>query len=166
MNRALGKNKSSIAENTVNQTLTQEEIYQAQNKAESKQIDIPKQELEKEKSTHAANLNQVIHPYMIDIPGGTFWMGTNDMDDFNKPRHQVIIRDFQLSETEVTNAQYAVFLNLAQPSPTDLEKWIKLSGSSLGEKCRISFKNGQYLVESGYENHPVIYVSWYGAKAY
>ncbi|MCB0841567.1 MAG: SUMF1/EgtB/PvdO family nonheme iron enzyme, partial [Bacteroidetes bacterium] len=28
------------------------------------------------------------------------------------------------------------------------------------------YESGQYTVESGFENHPVIYVSWYGAVAY
>ena len=33
-------------------------------------------------------------------------------------------------------------------------------------KCRIGKEGENYSVEKGYERHPVIYVSWYGADAY
>ena len=45
-------------------------------------------------------------------------------------------------------------------------EWIDLKGSFLNEKCRISEKSGRFSVESGFEDHAVIYVSWYGARAY
>jgi len=36
----------------------------------------------------------------------------------------------------------------------------------MGEKCRISKSGNRFEVERGYEDHPVIFVSWYGAQAF
>ena len=41
-----------------------------------------------------------------------------------------------------------------------LKKWINLSSS------KIELNGASYQAKSGYENHPVVYVSWYGATAY
>lgn len=47
-----------------------------------------------------------LHPPMVAIPSGTFQMGSNDISD-EKPPHEVRITvPFQLSATEVTQAQY------------------------------------------------------------
>ena len=51
---------------------------------------------------------------MINIPGGTFTMGNNSappMFDDQDPEHLVTIDNFQMGETEISNAQYLVFLN-------------------------------------------------------
>ena len=51
---------------------------------------------------------------MINIPGGTFTMGNNSapqMFDDQDPEHLVTIDNLQMSETEISNAQYLVFLN-------------------------------------------------------
>jgi len=51
---------------------------------------------------------------MIDIPGGIFTMGNNSsppMFDDQDPEHEVTIDDFKMSETEISNAQYLIFLN-------------------------------------------------------
>ncbi len=46
---------------------------------------------------------------MVWIPGGTFTMGSNDFTDA-KPLHQVIVNGFYMDEHEVTNAQFAKFV--------------------------------------------------------
>jgi formylglycine-generating enzyme required for sulfatase activity len=66
----------------------------------------------------------------------------------------------------VTNRQYCRFLNQSKPGKEQLEKWIDLSGKFDMERCRINRKGSDYVVEQGYEEYPVIYVSWYGAEAY
>ena len=51
---------------------------------------------------------------MINISGGTFTMGNNNppiMFDDQDPEHLVTINDFILGETEVSNANYVIFLN-------------------------------------------------------
>ena len=53
---------------------------------------------------------------MLPISGGTFIMGNNALMGPQAglaTEHQVTLSDFELSETEVTNAQYVAFLNAA-----------------------------------------------------
>jgi formylglycine-generating enzyme required for sulfatase activity/class 3 adenylate cyclase len=47
---------------------------------------------------------------MVGIPGGTFMMGDDSGRDDEKPRHQVRLKGFQMSRTEITNRQYLAFL--------------------------------------------------------
>jgi formylglycine-generating enzyme required for sulfatase activity len=46
---------------------------------------------------------------MVWIPGGTFWMGSNEFDDA-KPVHKVYVDGFWMDKTEVTNAQFEQFV--------------------------------------------------------
>ena len=109
---------------------------------------------------------------MMPVKGGSFTMGCTaeqgeDCDDDEKPAHQVRVADFEIGVTEVTNEQYAAFLNEKGNQKEGGVEWINLEGSYQTEKCRIQSSNGRvFTVESGYEKHPVIYVSWYGVKAY
>jgi len=60
------------------------------------------------------SIGQTYPGTMISIIGGPFIMGNNNpppMFDDQDPEHSVTIEDFQMGETEVTNADYVVFLN-------------------------------------------------------
>ncbi len=46
---------------------------------------------------------------MVWIPGGAFTMGSNDKQ-VEKPAHRVVLEGFWMDETEVTNAQFAAFV--------------------------------------------------------
>ncbi|MEZ5044171.1 MAG: SUMF1/EgtB/PvdO family nonheme iron enzyme [Saprospiraceae bacterium] len=114
-----------------------------------------------------------ILPEMISIPGGTFTMGClngRDSDCYNSenPDHKVTVGNFGMSKYEVTNEAFAAFLNLngAGNKAEGGVEWINLSGSFGSERCRIKENKGSFTVEEGFEKHPVIYVSWYGAQAY
>ena len=51
-------------------------------------------------------------PRMVDIPAGSFWMGTDNppMEDWDEaPRREVKVDAFRMSATEITNAQYEAF---------------------------------------------------------
>ncbi|HEY6189690.1 MAG TPA: protein kinase, partial [Pyrinomonadaceae bacterium] len=48
---------------------------------------------------------------MIAIPGGSFQMGRNDGPPAEAPAHSVTVSDFSMDKTEVTNAEYAEFVN-------------------------------------------------------
>lgn len=107
-----------------------------------------------------------IEPEMVRIPGGTFRMGSNNGNDEEKPVHRVTVSDFYMGKYEVTNAQYCAFLNEKGNQKQDTIAWLDTDGSWGDEYCRIYAEGDIFKVEKGYENYPVIYVSWYGAKAY
>lgn len=123
------------------------------------------QQREQERKQQEAKKNIPL-PTMISVAGGKFDMGSNDGRSDEKPVHEVRIKSFYLSCYETTNAEFCAFLNEKGNQNESGREWIDLSGSFGSEKCRI-LKNGErFSVESGYERHPVIFVSWYGAMAY
>ena len=48
-------------------------------------------------------------PEMVEIPGGTFRMGTNSWRDDTKPAHTVTVRPFAMGLREVSRDEYAAF---------------------------------------------------------
>jgi formylglycine-generating enzyme required for sulfatase activity len=103
---------------------------------------------------------------MQGIQGGNFQMGSTSGDEDEQPIHSVSLDSYALSKYEVSNAEFCVFLNEKGNQTEGDRAWIKLDGNNGNEKCRIYKSGSTYKVESGYERHPVIYVSWYAARAY
>ena len=117
------------------------------------------------------------------IPAGAFLMGPHNQE-------MLIDHDYQITVTPVTNAQYARYLNAAQaagkvktvndkvvgPYPGDPfhnvkhEKEIKAGDwphlSISAPELRLTFDGKTFGVRPGYENHPMVMVTWFGAKAY
>ena len=63
----------------------------------------------------------VSKPELIAIPGGEFQVGRNDSAPTEGPAHQVTINAFSMDKTEVTNAEYAQFVNDGNHAPP--EQW-------------------------------------------
>ena len=82
------------------------------------------------------------------------------------PVHTVSLGQKYVGICEVTNAEYCIFLNEKGDSSANGQCYIKLSGAQGGEFCRIRKKGLKFEVQAGYEDLPVIFVSWYGADAY
>jgi formylglycine-generating enzyme required for sulfatase activity len=116
---------------------------------------------------------------MVYVPAGTFWMGTSDDEidalkplctdcswvgiaDNEQPQHEVHLDAFWIDQTEVTNAQYAAFLNDTVSGPDSQASWLDLRSVD----CLIEWGVGRYQPKEGYANHPVIEVTWNGAVAY
>jgi len=99
---------------------------------------------------------------MVLIPAGEFWMGSTSGDIDEKPVHSVYVDAFYMDTHEVTNAEYAAFLNAKGKHRDNGQIWLDIGDSD--EK--IEYVSGKYRARAGYENHPVIEVSWYGAMAY
>jgi len=95
------------------------------------------------------------------IPGGTFEMGSIDGNLDELPIHTVTVPDFEMTKTEVTNAQYAEFLNV-NGNVCNGNKCVIIENSSL----RLSESDGVWSIADGYDDHPVIEVTWYGAKVF
>ena len=105
-------------------------------------------------------------PEFVKVEGGSFEMGSSSGYSEESPEHEVTLNSFLMSKYEITNKQYCIFLNEEGNLSEGGVEWTNLKGSFLNEKCRISEKSGRFSVESGFEDHAVIYVSWYGARAY
>ncbi|NIO70436.1 MAG: SUMF1/EgtB/PvdO family nonheme iron enzyme [Anaerolineae bacterium] len=104
---------------------------------------------------------------MVKVPAGDFCMGSRDSDDANadgdeKPMQSVRLEDFWIDKFEVTNEQFARFLNEEGNQEEDGVNWVNVED----EGSNIIYEDGQYSPRSGYEDHPVTYVSWYGAQSY
>jgi formylglycine-generating enzyme required for sulfatase activity len=132
-----------------------------------------------------------VMPPMVLIPHGTFLMGCSDGSNIgdgagtglnttpaepgrssNETQHQVTLtQDFYMSKYAVTNVQYAVFLN-ATGVPSNGEADATANGGSANQiliasdSWGVTWDTDKWKAQSGYENYPVINVSWYGAKAY
>ena len=102
---------------------------------------------------------------LMYIPSGTYRIGSDQNTQDEAPRHEVSISSFYLGKTEVTNLQFADFLNERRNKNFDVRKWIALS-QEIPRGAMISFTGTRYRANYGYEDHPVIGVSFFGASAY
>lgn len=120
------------------------------------------------KSIERPAKNQAIisEPETILIPGGKFLMGSDDGDSDEKPAHAVTLESFFMGKYEVTNAQFCQFLNEKGNQLEDKTEWIKLDGAWESEKCRIIQNDSRFSVAPGFDNYPIIYISWDAAVAY
>jgi sulfatase modifying factor 1 len=103
---------------------------------------------------------------LISIPGGTFSMGYSASEPYDDESQDdyVTVDGFKLSETEVTIAQYVEFLNASRPSNWDRMKWVDTKEED--DTSHIYYSGDKYYADPGWEDHPVTYVSWYGAEAF
>ena len=99
---------------------------------------------------------------MVLIPAGEFTMGCDEFFG-EEPAHQVYLNAFYIDKHEVTNEQFCQFLNEKGNQSEGGVEWLNISG--IGH-CKIEYREGKYESRAGYENHPVVGVSWYGASAY
>ena len=117
------------------------------------------------------------------VPAGEFLMGLHE--------HETIVDyNYEIMVTDITNAQYADYLNLALADDTVKVVGDQIVGYYPGDefhahKHEIEIKAGDWLhiplddpglrldfdgetfsPQAGYENHPMTMVTWFGAKAY
>jgi formylglycine-generating enzyme required for sulfatase activity len=119
----------------------------------------------------------------VRVPAGPFVMGQHDHD-------ATVRRDYEMMVTDVTNAQYADFLNAALASGEVSIVDDRIVGFYPGDPfhgydheieiqagewtfvaldapfLRLTPGDGGFGVVSGYENHPMTMVSWFGAWGY
>jgi formylglycine-generating enzyme len=84
----------------------------------------------------------------------------------------VTLSAFRMSKFEITNAQYADFLNSkgvgndgTYPS-YDYPKEVLIYPGTESYNWGLNFADNKWLPVIGYENHPVICVTWFGAKEF
>ena len=125
----------------------------------------------KELLPKSAEIQKTPELNMVFVEGGSFMMGcTNEQGDDCKlderPAHQVTVPNFYIGKYRVTNQEFVPFLNAKGNNEEGNGLWVKLDGNSGKVSCGIKKTNGNYLVKPGHEKLPMIYVSWYGARAY
>jgi formylglycine-generating enzyme required for sulfatase activity len=99
---------------------------------------------------------------LISVKGGSYMMGS---EDYGNTPHKETVLDFQIGETEITNAQYAIFMNSASVNSDGKHNGKKLINVS-DRFVQVEYKNGQWKSKAGFENYPMIFVTWYGADEY
>ncbi|MFM7105689.1 MAG: SUMF1/EgtB/PvdO family nonheme iron enzyme, partial [Flavobacteriales bacterium] len=107
------------------------------------------------------------------IPAGTFTMGSPTTEPgryTDEVQHTVTLSAFRMSVYEITNAQYATFLNAngigangqyaagAYPDQTLIYDCGTYNG--------LSYNGAQWQPAAGEENFPVVCVTWYGAAEF
>ncbi len=78
------------------------------------------------------------------------------------PVHRVYLDDFWMDQYEVTNAEYCVFLNEKGNQVVEGSKWLSIAAQG----CLIQKSKSTFVPQSGFEDFPVVHVTWYGARAY
>ena len=109
------------------------------------------------------------------IPAGMFIMGSpeSEVNRYpNETQYPVTLTAFRMSKYEITNAQYAAFLNAksigsnGSYATTGYGTQTLISASSGSYDLGLHYSGTQWVPVTGYENAPVINVTWYGATEY
>ena len=113
---------------------------------------------------------------MVYVSAGTFTMGSDSGEGYSDehPEHTPYISAFYIDTYEVTNAVYASALNWAmgQGLIEVVSGDVRQAGGGVyyleldDSDCRVGYEGGTFYAEVGWEDHPVVEVSWYGAAAY
>lgn len=85
-------------------------------------------------------------PEMVYIPAGEFIMGSNERWDDESPEHIASTGAFYIDLNEITNEKYKIFVDAT--------------------KRETPYHWPEGKIFKGKEKHPVVYVSWFDAKAY
>lgn len=103
---------------------------------------------------------------MVLVPAGPFIMGDHardlDEDAAEAPQETLDLPAFYIDKYEVTNAQYARFLN-------DDGRLVDEAGHRYvwdGPYFQIERIDGKWRPKPGMDKYPVVCVTWYGAMAY
>jgi formylglycine-generating enzyme required for sulfatase activity len=84
-----------------------------------------------------------------------------------RPVHMVSLSAFWIDQSEVTNVIFAAFLDEQGNQVEEGVSWLEPGAGSRGIVYgHIEERDGVFYPEAGYEEYPVIEVSWYGAASY
>jgi formylglycine-generating enzyme len=151
----------------------------------------PSKSLPATSGTHRQSVRHSVSMNLVDLPGGTFLMGTEDPravpTDGEGPVRPVTLRPFRIAATAVTNAEFAVFAR-ETGYRTEAEQWgwsfvfhlfvpTRADIEVVGHAARTPWwygiqgacwhaPEGPGSSFQGREHHPVVHVSWNDAAAY
>jgi iron(II)-dependent oxidoreductase len=99
---------------------------------------------------------------MMLVAAGAFWMGRDGGAPEEAPAHRVFVRDFWIDRHKVTDAEFAAFLDARGPVSDKGERRFDHDDAD----ARIHRIGGRWVADAGYEGHPAVEVSWFGARDY
>jgi formylglycine-generating enzyme required for sulfatase activity len=125
------------------------------------------------------------HGYeMVLVPAGAFRMGSTDEElgdvyaicnpilgeaecrsqgfEEEQPPHDVTLDAYYIDVYEVTNEQYALFMNEMGNQSGGNVQWYEAAD----DKARIQFVDGKWQPIEAYARHPGTEMTWYGAQAF
>jgi len=106
-------------------------------------------------------------PELVPLRDGAFLLGSRlgEKDSFSseRPQHEVTLAPFAIGKHEITNTQFVQFLADSGNRQEGGGSWLLINPQFTKIKQNSS---REFLVEKGFENYPVVGVSWYGAMAY
>ena len=120
---------------------------------------------------HQVKIQLKTRPFieMVKVEGGTFHMGCTQEQrkcgGDEKPVHPVLLSNYAISRYEITNAQYAAFLNENDIDPDGRDGRVSLIHID-NKFCQIQFRDGAFKPQAGAADHPVVEVTWNGAQAF
>lgn len=100
---------------------------------------------------------------LLLIPAGPFSLGSSTGVGAAEehPARRIELSDYWIGESEVTVEQYTGFLvengNQTEAGVT----WV-----NMGPAIKLGMVEGQFMPDPGFEEHPVVEVSWHGARAF
>jgi gamma-glutamyl hercynylcysteine S-oxide synthase len=131
---------------------------------------------------------------MVRIQGGEYTIGSPAQHPLANgaamPEHKLELEAFRIDRTEVTNAEFAEFLNALPVKPNGSALGGKVSAANIprayrpvllefssrpspytmidldDEEARIGVREGRFAPNPGHDDHPVTEVTWAGALAY
>ena len=134
-------------------------------KTDKKDSKIVQSEKKRKNKTPATKNSNGVHdgkPIMVRVEGGTFKMGCtseqSDCEEDETPVHSVTVNSFSISKYEITNEQYARFLN---EKNGDVSEYLEP-----GKYRRLEYKWSKFRAKAGFEKHPITDMTFEGAKAF
>ena len=112
---------------------------------------------------------------LVFVPAGEFTMGSK-LYASERPPHQVNLSAYWVDQTVVTNEMFVAFLNdVVSQTLVDSGNYVRFKDNVIyALTCigctrwtdRIVWDGVKFSSAPGYENHPVLLVTWAGADAY
>lgn len=99
---------------------------------------------------------------MVEIPAGAFTMGSDTGPADERPAHPITLPPFRIDRFPVTNAQFAEFLNAVGTFNARGERLFDFDDPD----ARIHRSGNQWPADKGFERHPVVEITWAGARDY
>lgn len=112
--------------------------------------------------------------HTVEIKAGTFLMGSPadepEHDVTNEQQHKVTLsKNFRMSKYNITNAQYAEFLNSIKVGEDGMYKTRDYDQQRLilpNDTWGVIWENGKWEPNIHTPDNPVVRVTWYGANEY